>query len=313
MDKRLPSNPQAISTAKYGMAVESNSTKSLVPWGISTGLKTWDLRRRTSTFDNEKNIAEDFLLNSRLVRNDRENELSVVHYFEDSSALMISLGQEQQELATERFSLPPAVPLEMSIGTAIGKRRSQRLYSGDNLPGEYLASLLTASVGYTGTADVGLSGGEHITMRYRATPSGGGLYPVKIFIAALNVNDVRPGIYSFDPIHCSLIHYKDESAVTALRECVAVPDEALSISRANAIFLFVGQPWKSMRKYGPRGMRLVFLEAGYIAQNIHLAASALGWGTVDCSSFYDDEVHEVLGVDGIYEALIHAVILGCPT
>jgi len=45
---------------------------------------------------------------------------------------------------------------------------------------------------------------------------------------------------------------------------------------------------------------------------VNLAAAALGIGSVDSSSFYDDEVHEALGFDGVFEALVHAQVLGVP-
>jgi SagB-type dehydrogenase family enzyme len=65
-----------------------------------------------------------------------------------------------------------------------------------------------------------------------------------------------------------------------------------------------------MRKYGNRGLRFLFLEAGAMAQNIHLACEALGLGSFDCASVYDDEVHEALGIDGLHESLLHTVIIG---
>jgi nitroreductase len=54
------------------------------------------------------------------------------------------------------------------------------------------------------------------------------------------------------------------------------------------------------------------LEAGAIAEQIALACVALGVGSVDSSSFYDDEVHEALGIDGESEAVVHLVVLGIP-
>jgi nitroreductase len=49
-----------------------------------------------------------------------------------------------------------------------------------------------------------------------------------------------------------------------------------------------------------------------MAQNIHIATAALGLGSVDCASFYDDDVHALLRADGVHEALIHAVVVGDP-
>ena len=59
-------------------------------------------------------------------------------------------------------------------------------------------------------------------------------------------------------------------------------------------------------------MRYVFLEAGAMAEHISLAAVGIGIGDVHCGSFYDDEVHEAMGIDGLHEALIHSVFLGSP-
>jgi hypothetical protein len=33
---------------------------------------------------------------------------------------------------------------------------------------------------------------------------------------------------------------------------------------------------------------------------------------VDCASVFDDEVHEALGIDGLYECLVHAILVGTP-
>jgi hypothetical protein len=65
-----------------------------------------------------------------------------------------------------------------------------------------------------------------------------------------------------------------------------------------------------MRKYGDRGLRFVFIEAGAIAENIHLPTVAFVYGSVDCASVHEDEIHDALGIDGGDEALIHAIVLG---
>ena len=87
----------------------------------------------------------------------------------------------------------------------------------------------------------------------------------------------------------------------------------LTASQAAAVCLLVARPRRATRKYGDRGLRHVLLEAGAIAQQIALACVALGVGSVDSSSFYDDEVHEALSMDGESESVVHLVILGIPT
>ena len=101
-----------------------------------------------------------------------------------------------------------------------------------------------------------------------------------------------------------------EDTIERLVGCFSVREEVITLQRAATVALLVARPWRSMRKYGPRGLRYALLEAGAIAQNIHLATQALGFASVDCASVVDDEVHETLGLDGLYQTLVHAIILG---
>jgi SagB-type dehydrogenase family enzyme len=224
---------------------------------------------------------------------------------------MLSLAERTSHPPDSTFQLPESVPLRMDLGDAIRQRRSHRLYTGDPLPLDYLATVVRCAVGYTGQAEVDLASGAQVTLNFRATPSGGRLLPVQLYIAVLNVTRLQKGLYSYDPLNDCLHQVGARPVVDKLLSAFATSEELLSVSRASALLLLTAKPWRTMRKYGPRGMRLVFMEAGYIAQNIHLAATALGFGTVDCASIYDDEADEALSLDGTFETLVHAVVIGC--
>jgi len=45
-------------------------------------------------------------------------------------------------------------------------------------------------------------------------------------------------------------------------------------------------------------------------QNVHLAVTALGLGDVETAGFYDQEVNEALGLDGLTATLVHTVVVG---
>jgi SagB-type dehydrogenase family enzyme len=156
-----------------------------------------------------------------------------------------------------------------------------------------------------------LQGGD-AELNFRTVPSGGGLYPIDMYVVVLNVVGLREGIYHYIPRSDSLSEIGDSAEVQAVLQGFAVSEEIISLSRACAIFLLIGQPWRSMRKYGNRGMRFMFMEAGAIAEHLNLAAVALGLGSVDCSSYYDDEVNEALGLDGVYQTIIHSLLVGSP-
>jgi SagB-type dehydrogenase family enzyme len=65
-----------------------------------------------------------------------------------------------------------------------------------------------------------------------------------------------------------------------------------------------------MTKYGERGYRYALLDAGHLAQNILLCCSSLGLAAMPTCAFADDELNELLGLDGCNEAAIYAIALG---
>jgi SagB-type dehydrogenase family enzyme len=300
-------DPELLSAAIY-----ANSFKTSDPWFHSTGFRSKARQYRTSRHSLDDSLAEAFLINTRLRRNDPEAELSVGTYLADPGIVMLSLLGEEEKAGSREVSLPAGVSLGMPLGKTIERRRSIRGYTGDAMEIGYLASLVRSAAGVTASAEVKLMGGGEATVRLRAAPSGGGLYPVHLYLAALNVKGLERGVYRYAPVQDRLWQTGEASAVESLLQCFAVPETLLSVSRANVIFLLVAQPWRTLRKYGSRGLRYVFLEAGSMAENINLAAASLGFGTVECASVYDDEAHEAMNIDGLYETLVHTIVVGCP-
>ena len=296
-----PPEPEDLSAAVY-----SNSFRTLTRSLGSTGLRSHAVRYDGLGHGQGARTSEDFLIDSRLRRRDVEFEASVTSYFSEGAGAMLSLlGHESRGGAA--LALPEPEPMPMATGEAIRRRRSVREYTGDRMALKHLATLLAAGGGTTGHAR---TAGGATTIALRSTASGGALYPVELYLAALAVDDLARAVYVYDSRQHAL--FSLDADVDGLLATLVVPEDVITVSRANVVFLLVARPWRSMRKYGPRGMRHVFLEAGAIAGHLHLASVALGFGTVDCSSVYDDEAHEVLGIDGVYEALVHTVIAGVP-
>ena len=54
----------------------------------------------------------------------------------------------------------------------------------------------------------------------------------------------------------------------------------------------------------------MYMEAGAMSQNIHLACTAMGIGSVDYAGYLDAQIDESLALDGLYESVIHLCIVG---
>jgi SagB-type dehydrogenase family enzyme len=65
-----------------------------------------------------------------------------------------------------------------------------------------------------------------------------------------------------------------------------------------------------VRKYGERAYRYIYMDAGHVAQNLYLAATALDLASCAVGAFFDDEVNKVLDLDGRDETAIYMATVG---
>jgi SagB-type dehydrogenase family enzyme len=303
---------QWLDSGPVDIAAYDNSFRAIDPWDGSTGFRTHMLHHRAGRYLTDCRLAEDFLINSRLSRGDRETESSIQSYFTDPGVLMLSMVGEYGKLGARSLELPAGRRLRLEFAESVLHRRSQRSYTGDAMDCEDFAAILRSAAAVTAEVNATGPGGSRAKLRFRAAASGGGLYPVDLGLVVLNVESIPTGLYRYDPVRDTLWETGGAEDVQSLLNCFSVPEESVSISRANVIFLLLGTPWRAMRKYGSRGLRLLLLEAGAIGQNLHLASVAAGYGSVDCASIYEDEANQILEADGLFETLLHTIIVGVP-
>jgi SagB-type dehydrogenase family enzyme len=63
-------------------------------------------------------------------------------------------------------------------------------------------------------------------------------------------------------------------------------------------------------KYRERAYRYILIEAGHIGQNLYLAATSLGLGACAAGAFLDDQLNDLLGLDGEEEAALYMIAVG---
>jgi SagB-type dehydrogenase family enzyme len=141
----------------------------------------------------------------------------------------------------------------------------------------------------------------------RTAPSAGALYPIETYLCVNNVEGVAPGIY----------HYAVESGSLELIQegnfGMRFADAALEqtmLADSNVVFIWTAVFSRSQWKYRQRAFRYVFLDAGHIAQNLALAAEGLGMGSCQVAAFYDDELNQLLQLDGETESAIYLSVVG---
>lgn len=158
--------------------------------------------------------------------------------------------------------------------------------------------MLWASQGITGTAG---------KFTFRTTPSAGALYPIETYISVQRVENLEPGIYHFNVKDFELELVRPENcgedlALSALNQQL--------ISNAAVVFIWSSVFRRNISKYGERGLRYICLDAGHICQNLLMSAEANGCGGCAVAAFFDDEVNEIIGIDGVEESAIYMAGVG---
>ncbi len=206
------------------------------------------------------------------------------------------------EAGAETVSLarPERLP-EADLWAVLRQRRSRREHDPEaTLSQEELFLLLWAAQGVT-------RGGA---WPLRAAPSAGALYPVETYVAVARVEALAGGLYHWE-LPEERLAVVDDAADVAARACRACLDQGM-VAQGAATFVWTAVWGRGAWKYGDRALRYAYLDAGHLAQNLHLAAEALGLGTCMIGAFLDDEMNALVGVDGHEESVIYAAALGRP-
>ncbi|MBE3135273.1 MAG: SagB/ThcOx family dehydrogenase [Acidobacteria bacterium] len=201
--------------------------------------------------------------------------------------------------ATVSLRRPPEWPAA-DLWEAIRSRRSVRDFAGGPMAQESLMLLLWASQGITKPGAWPL----------RAAPSAGALYPVETYVCAARVDGLEPGVYHWElpEERLAQVSARDDVASAAAAGCL---DQEM-VATGPVTFVWTAVWGRSARKYGDRALRYAYLDAGHLAQNLHLAATALGLGACMIGALFDDEMNALVGVDGERESVIYAAVVGPP-
>jgi SagB-type dehydrogenase family enzyme len=188
----------------------------------------------------------------------------------------------------------------LPIADLLKKRRSMRSFSPKPLSFADLSFLLWASTGVQ-RREQGYD--------FRTVPSAGALYPVETYLVANNVENLDQALY----------HYSIEAHAL---EVLKVGDFAENFAhaaleqkmflKAPVVLIWTAVFERSKWKYAQRAYRYVYLDAGHIAQSLALSATSIGLGSCQVGAFFDDEINQILGIDGTEESVIYLGVVGHP-
>lgn len=178
----------------------------------------------------------------------------------------------------------------MALAKAIARRRSRREFARRALSIEEVSGLLWAGQGITSPDGL------------RAAPSAGALHPVTLVLV-----DGR-GAFRYRPVGHALQQLLAGDRRAALA-AAALGQTCVAEAAANVVI--GADPGRLRARYGDRSERYCLLEAGHVAQNLLLAATALGLSAVPVGAFDDRRLHAAAGLEEGTLAL-YLVAVGAP-
>ena len=183
---------------------------------------------------------------------------------------------------------------------AIATRRSTRSYSGQPMSLDELSRFLFLTSGISS---------DKFGNARRTAPSSGALYPIEVYPIVHNVDGMERGVYHYAYREHALELVRAED----MRGRVVEQGLGQEFLGQCAAVLFVTMILQRMRpKYQDRSYRYGLLEAGHVGENAYLAATEMGLGACGIGAFMDDAMNEMLGVDGVDEAVVYMLAVGHP-
>lgn len=201
----------------------------------------------------------------------------------------------------KKILLPPPRGLEMSLTDTLLARKSSREFVS-NVDVSTLSSLLFYSLGKKETIIDG------VVQERRMYPSPGALYPLEFYLFIFSpIETLAEGVYHYG--------YEDNS-LTLIRKDVFDVETMNSIvmykfARSAKFAVVITATFSRIfEKYKERALHFALLEAGGVAHNLTLSATALSVGSVQMSGIIDTKAEEILRVDGSDECVLHSVFFG---
>lgn len=163
------------------------------------------------------------------------------------------------------------------------------------LDAELVSTLLFLSAGVTRMMDL-----PDRPVYFRAAMSAGNLHPVEVYLVVGDgsVPGIDGGAYHFSPLEFGLRRLREGD----LRGVLGV-DTAVAM-------VLTGIPWRTSWKYGERGWRHLYWDAGTMLANLLAVADAHGLEHRTLLGFDDRSTADLLGIDGVTEMPLAIVELG---
>jgi SagB-type dehydrogenase family enzyme len=204
-----------------------------------------------------------------------------------------------------RVPLPSPEEYEGSIQgadllSAIVRRESRRHYLTDPLSLVELSFLLYSTQG--------VRQAPHPSLALRTVPSAGARHSFETYLLVKKVEEVPTGLYRYLPLQHEMVFLGD---VEDMEMRVSLACFGQQFVGAGAVtFVWTTIPYRMEWRYGLLAHRVILIDVGHVCQNLYLACEAIGAGTCGVAAYDQQEMDELIGVDGKEEFTVYLAPVG---
>ncbi len=184
---------------------------------------------------------------------------------------------------------------------AIEIRRSLRRYTEDSLSLEELSYLLWLTQGVKSIDEK-----RHVT--WRTVPSAGCRHPFETYLSINRVEGLEPGLYRFAALEHKLVPLRLDASFND--ELTSACEGQRQVRTSAVTFIWAAVPERTTWRYSERSYRYLYLDAGHVCQNLHLAAESIGCGICAIGAYDDDAADALMGFNPPEMFVIYLASLG---
>lgn len=211
--------------------------------------------------------------------------------------------QKDYDNDTSLIDLPEPSELEVksvNLKELVEQRRSLRKYSDKKITLEEISYLLWMTQG----VEKEVKG----KATFRTVPSAGARHAFETYILANKVEGLANGIYRYLAFEHKLFPFEleDDISEQVVKGCL----NQKFIGNSAVTFIWTAVVERMTWRYQERGYRYLHLDAGHVCQNLYLAAESIDAGICAIAAYSDDDMNQLLDIDGKEEFVIYIASLG---
>lgn len=197
---------------------------------------------------------------------------------------------------------PQSIDLgSFDLRKAIEIRRSLRRYADKTLTLEELSYLLWLTQGVKKIDEK-----RHVA--WRTVPSAGCRHPLETYLSINQVEGLEKGLYRYIATKHQLVDLQLDDAFNdhLAKACLG----QRQVTTSSVTFIWAAVPYRTVWRYSERSYRYLYLDAGHVCQNLHLAAESINCGICAIGAYDDDAMDELMGFNPPEMFVIYLASLG---